>query len=261
MAPKAFVEELRSGLMLSVDPNTLAHGTLSPNGSLEEFKSLALTPDGPARAKRYTKSASVTDLNLSAEEGAAFRKLGDSASVAAVEAQLRAMLLARYQAYRAKGLAGIAPYVRIGGATRSVADDLRVSLESLEGLKKHAPNAYAAMLGYPSSQPPGSEDRFTWVQLMAHGAPTIVLTHGLIVPDGGAFLAMQRQFYVSEGFNGEQAVAAILPAQGGTIVVYSNHTSTDQVAGFGGGAKRSIGSKLMGSELEKIFAKVQKKPR
>ena len=56
---------------------------------------------------------------------------------------------------------------------------------------------------------------------------------------------------------GEQAVAAILPAQGGSIVLYSNHTSTDQVAGFGGGAKRSIGSKLMGSELEKIFAKVQ----
>jgi hypothetical protein len=49
-----------------------------------------------------------------------------------------------------------------------------------------------------------------------------------------------------------------LPAQGGTVVVYSNHTSTDQVAGFGGGAKRSIGSKLMASELEGMFTKLQK---
>ena len=57
----------------------------------------------------------------------------------------------------------------------------------------------------------------------------------------------------------EQAIAAILPAQGGTIVVYSHHTSTDQVAGFGGSAKRSIGSKLMSSQLQGIFERVQKK--
>ena len=136
-------------------------------------------------------------------------------------------------------------------------DDLRVSLESLSGLKKYAPNAFTAMAGYPSAQPAGTEDRVTWVQLTAHGAPTIVLTQGLVIPDGDGFLAMQRQFFVSEGFNAEQAVAGILPAQGGTIVIYVNHTSTDQVSGFGGSAKRSIGSKLMSSELQGIFTKVQ----
>ena len=33
----------------------------------------------------------------------------------------------------------------------------------------------------------------------------------------------------------------------------------DQVAGFGGSAKRSIGSKLMSSQLQEIFRRVQKK--
>jgi len=258
VAPAAFVEQLRSGLLTQVDPATISRGSIAGAASLADFAKLALTPDGAARAKRYTAPDAAESLNLSAEEQAAFAKLGAGASVAAVEAQVRAALLARVQAYRAKGLDGIAPYLRESGGTRDVGGDLRASLESVSGLRKHAPNAYAAMAGYPRSLPAGSEDRFSWVQLKAHGLPTLVLNQGLIVPDGEAFIAMQRQFYVSEGFNSEQAIAGILPTEGGSIVLYVNHTSTDQVAGFGGGAKRSIGSKLMASQLQDIFKKMQK---
>lgn len=257
--PAALVNDLRQGLLLKVDPNTIASGSISAAGALDDFKALTLSPGGAARAKRYTGSVDAS-LNLSAEERATFAKLAAATPAAEVETHVRQALLARYQAYHAKGLAGIAPFAR-GSGTRSAADDLRLALESLKALQKHAPKAYAAMAGYPAGQPAGSESTFKWVHLMAHGAPTIVLVHGLVVPDGDAFLVMQRQYYVSEGFNGEQAVAGILPAQGGSIVIYSNHTSTDQVAGFGGGAKRSIGSKLMASELEGIFAKLQKSAR
>jgi hypothetical protein len=256
--PAELVKQLREGLLTKVDANTISQGVLSAAGAVGDFAGLALSPGGAARARRYTASVDAS-LNLSAEERAAFARLPATAPVAEVESQLRAMLLARYQAYHAKGLAGIAPYARDAEAARAVADDLRRSLEGLAGLKKHAPQAHAAMADYPKSQPAGSEDRFSWVQLIAHGAPTIVLTHGLVIPDGDAFVVMQRQFYVSEGFNAEQAIAGILPAQGGSIVIYANHTSTDQVAGFGGGAKRSIGSKLMSSELQGIFGKVQKR--
>ena len=48
-------------------------------------------------------------------------------------------------------------------------------------------------------------------------------------------------------------MTAFLPVKEGTLVVYTNHTSTDQVAGFGGGAKRSIGRKFMAAQLEKSF--------
>lgn len=256
-SPAELVKDLKSGLLAKVDPNTIARGTISPAGAIVDFAGLTLNPDASDRAKRYTSAKGGSDLNLSGDEIAAFNKLGSSAAVADVEAQVRGSLLARYQAYRAKGLAGIAPYDRGDGDSRSVADDLRKSLDALENLKKYAPAAYTAMLSYPASLPAGSEDGFAWVHLEAHDVPTIVLTQGLFVPDGDAYLVMQRQFYVSEGFNGEQAVAGFLPAQGGTVVVYSNHTSTDQVAGFGGGAKRSIGSKLMASELEGLFNKLQ----
>lgn len=256
VSPAELVKELKAGLMLKVDANTIASGAISAAGSPDDFKGLTLSPGGADRARRYTGSVDA-DLNLSAEERATLSKLPSATPVPEVEARVRQLLLARYQAYHAQGLAGIAPFAR-GSETRSVSDDLRKALESLKGFAKHAPNAHAAMLGYPKAQPAGSESSFKWVHLMAHGAPTIVLVHGLVVPDGDAFVVLQRQYYVSEGFNGEQAVAGILPTQGGSIVIYSNHTSTDQVAGFGGGAKRSIGSKLMASELEGIFAKIQK---
>ena len=68
---------------------------------------------------------------------------------------------------------------------------------------------------------------------------------------------MQRQFYVSTGYNAEQAIVGFLPVPDGTLVVYTNHTSTDQVAGFASGAKRSIGRKFMASQLESLFQKTR----
>jgi len=258
-SPADLVKDLKAGLIGKIDPNEIARGKISPAGAIADFAALTLSPDAEQRAKRYVSAKGGDDLNLSTDEIVAFHALGSSAPVADVQTQVRVALLARYQAYHTKGLAGIPPYDRGGGAVRSVADDLRKSLDALKNLKKFAPAAYSAMLNYPNGLPAGAEDNFTWVHLKAHDVPTIVLTQGLFVPDGEAYLVLQRQFYVSEGFNCEQAVAGFLPAEGGTVVVYSNHTSTDQVTGFGGGAKRSIGSKLMASELEGIFTKLQKK--
>ena len=56
---------------------------------------------------------------------------------------------------------------------------------------------------------------------------------------------VQHQYYVSTGYNAEQAIVAFPPVDGGTLVIYTNHTSTDQVAGPGGGAKRTIGRRVM----------------
>jgi hypothetical protein len=48
-----------------------------------------------------------------------------------------------------------------------------------------------------------------------------------------------------------QIVTGILQAidERTTVAFYLNHTYTSQVAGFGGGAKRAIGRKLMQEEL------------
>lgn len=259
-SPSELVDEVRAGLLDEPDEAASTSQTIAEADTLDAFSGLMLEPDRTRRVERYTGARAGDDLNLSASEIAAFNALGPAAPPEAVEMQLRQSLLSRYQAYRAGGLASIEPYDRGQGKTRSVADDLRAALEAMPGLQAHAPAAYAAMLQYPDAQPAGTQQAFRWKQLSANGIPTIVLGHGLFIPDGDAMIVLQRQYYASEGFNCEQAVAAFLPVEGGTVVVYVNHTSTDQVAGFGGGTKRSIGSTLMASELEAIFTRAISAP-
>jgi hypothetical protein len=257
--PSELVKSSQRDLLDRVDPNMIAFGVVSTPGSPADFAKLSLAPNAQQRAQGYLGATPGGDLNLSAEEIAAFRALGSGAAVAAVEAKIREMLLARVQAYRARGFAGIAPYAREGGATRSAAEELRTASDATKQLAQYAPAAYGVLHSYPNGKPPGTQEIFRWSHFEGHGVPTIALTHVILVPDGEAWIVAQRQFYASTGYNAEQAVAAFLPSAGGSVVVYANRTSTDQVSGFGAGTKRSIGSKLLASQLEAMFEKARTK--
>jgi hypothetical protein len=260
VSPAEIVKQARADLLDQVDPNMIAHAILQGAGSAADFAKLTLEPDAAKRAAAYVGAEPGGDLNLSAGEIEAFGKLGSGAAPAAVEAEVRSALLARLEAYRSRGLAGIAPYALGGGKSRSPADELTTAVKASARVQKYAPSAYQLLLAYPDAKPPGTEESFRWTHFQAHGTPTLSLTHVLLIPDGDAWLISHRQFYVSTGYNAEQAFAAILPAQGGgSVLVYGTRTSTDQVAGFGGGAKRSIGSKLLASQLESIFTRGRQK--
>jgi len=257
-SPADLVAEAKEGLLDKVDPGNIAFGFVQGAGSPADFAKLAFGPDATGRAAAYVKAQPGGPLNLSAAEIASFQKLGADASPTEVEQTVVSALLARVQAYRAKGLAGIAPYARDGGKTRSPADELRSASQASQGLQKYAPHAYSMLLGYPNAKPPSTEESFRWTHFTAQNVPTIALTHSFFIPDGAAWIVGQRQFYVSAGYNCEQAIAAFLPTQSGTVVVYANRTSTDQIEGFGGAAKRSIGSRVLASQLESLFEKARR---
>jgi hypothetical protein len=134
-----------------------------------------------------------------------------------------------------------------------VAGDLRKASDSLSTLKKYMPALQSLLVSYPQGLPPGTSETFNWVDYDLDGTRTFVLTHGIVAPLGEARVVVQRQYYVSTGYNAEQAVAAFLPVSEGTVVIYRNHTFTDQVAGFGGSAKKSIGRGIMTKKLEAMF--------
>lgn len=253
-APADLVKDARAVLLDRVDPNTQAFGTIT--GAPADFAKLVLTD---AHAARFRRAAPGTDLNLSAEEIAKLQTLGANAATADVTAAVREMLVARVAAYRARGLAGIAPYARSGGATRDAAAELRSALGASRLLQQYAPAAHRAMAEYPAGKPAGAEEGFRWTLFDANGVPTIALTHSLFIPDGDAWIVMQRQFYVSTGYNSMEAVGAFLPSQSDTIVVYAGRTSTDQVEGIGGGARRSLGSRVLASQLESMFERARAK--
>jgi len=54
-------------------------------------------------------------------------------------------------------------------------------------------------------------------------------------------------------------VLTILPVQGGPLGVYSSHAFTDQVTGFRGPMKRSIGSHVMADQLKTMFEAARKR--
>jgi hypothetical protein len=233
--------------VLKADPNVIAYGDLEGEGAAAQLERLRLTP---SQLEAFARAAPGKDLNLSLDEIAALRAVGGDPQ--AIGDAVRALLLARYRAYRAKGLAGIAPYARAGSAT-SAGDDLAAVNRRARATGVLPTKLYHLLDHYPPDVPPGLAENFYWMQLRAHGADTVALEHVFQVTFDEAAVLVQRQFYVSTGYNAEQAIVVFLPAQGRTLVVYTNHTSTDQVTGLGGGAKRTIGRSYMARQLKEIF--------
>jgi hypothetical protein len=249
--PDQLVERGESGMLDEVDEQTIIFSILPENPTLESFAGLKLREDD---VRDFARAKAGDRLNLSTEELEALAKLGKNPTASQVEAVVQAAMLARVQAYKAKGLAGIAPYQRSGGKERSAAEDLRTATKASHTIQGEVPDAFKLLLDYPAAIPAGTEETYRWSYIEAHAEPTIVLTHNLYIPEGESWIVVQRQFYVSRGYNCEQAIAAFIPVAEGTAVFYINRTSTDQVSGFGGGAKRSIGSKLLASQLKALYA-------
>jgi hypothetical protein len=255
--PAVLIEDLKKNLVARVDPDAIASGTITGDGSLDDFSALSLGSDAKKQAKVFLSAKPGEDLNLSKAEIAAFEALAQKgADDKAVEDQIRKLLLARFQAYHSRGLDGVDAYER-GGKQTPTGGDLRRAVEAAKILQKSAPTFYDALLNYPKSRPAGLEDDFSWTHYVAHGTPVFLLTHRLWMPDGDAWVVAQRQYYVTASYNVVQAVAGLLPVKAGTLVVYVNRTSTDQVTGFGGSTKRTMGTKVMDSQIKDLFEKAK----
>ncbi|MBP1686831.1 MAG: hypothetical protein H6Q33_2974 [Deltaproteobacteria bacterium] len=255
-SPEDLAKQALAGTLGKTDEQLTARGDISAAGSLEDFARLRLVPGGAEVAKTYINASAGDKLNLGTDEIAAFNALKSQADATqAVEQQLHRMLLARYQAYRASGLGGIPPYDR-GGKSADPAGDLRKASEA-PVLQTFFPAVQRALMNYPKATVPGLAENFFWVNNTIDDQPTFALTHMLSAPEGAARIIIQRQFYVGRSYNVEQAIAGFLPVQQGTVVVYVNHTFTDQVSGFGGSAKRGIGRNLLASTLKKSFEKAR----
>ena len=250
-SPETLTRELFDDLLLQrVDPSVTAHGKMEDPGTPDQLAALELTP---AQQKAYAQAAAGTELNLSPGEITELKaSAGDAAALAST---VRTLLSMRFRAYRQNGLAGVASYARSSGRSNPGSDLMAMC----QAARTNAilPTAFYDLLeSYPKKTPADLKEVFTWSQFKAQGADTIALTHAFTGTFDGALVAVQRQYYVSTGYNAEQAIAGFVPVPEGTLVVYANHTSTDQVAGIGGGAKRGIGRKFMASQLEALFKKV-----
>ena len=255
--PSDLAAMFEKGSTYEAKPNVTAYGELRGDGSLADLQTLRLAPNGDKEAQRFAAAKAGDDLNLSSAEIAAFRALPEK-TTAAVEAELRKLLLARFQAYHTQGLAGIAPYDRGGGKTTSPAEELTGATKASPVLAREAPEVVTALLDYPKAQPPKATERFFWVNFEMDGRPTIALTHRLIAPqDDGTTVLADRHYYVSRSHNDAQIIGGIFPVQEGALVVYGNRTFTDQLGGFGAGTKQAIGRKIMAAQIAALYEQLR----
>ncbi|MGH7251831.1 MAG: hypothetical protein ACREIK_08230 [Nitrospiraceae bacterium] len=264
--PEKLAESYRKATVFDVVSQVKGHGRIPGEGALADFAGVALQPNAEKEAQRYLGAQPGEELNLEAKEIAAFQELKSASGknpvpVKEVEQLVRQGLLARYQAYRAKGLAGIAPYERAKGAERLAGDELLRAAKGSVYLAKYVPAFYDLLLDYPAAKKKADmknlEEFFYWVNLGLFDRPTFVLMHRMALQVGEAYVAVERQFYASHEYNSMQQLVAALPTQDGTLLVYAGRVSTDQVGGFGSSAKHPVARTLAAPYLKDMFESVR----
>jgi hypothetical protein len=226
-----------------------------------------------ARGEIDTESFSLADLALPDDlvrrlaedpEGTFFLSRAEAARVEGAAKQgkdaaletYRKVLSDRARAYWEKGDEGILPYAEKG---RSPHEDLaaasQASREVIPG------EALQALLINAASKASGPvEHRLEWRVQKGRDQAAPVLSHAIRRETDKALLFIDRRFYSGYDYDALLALLGVLPTSQGdrSVVFYINRTYTAQVAGFGGGAKRSIGRKLMKKELVAEMERLQK---
>jgi hypothetical protein len=232
-------EFLHSGRLVEISTVTLSAGEIDPSTfSMAELELpddvLQSLVDDPA------------DTFHMSEEEAASVTAAAAQGKAQVLAAYRSVLSARAKAYWEKGIAGITPYA---GKDRSPAVDLGHANDADRKFIRN-PAVLAELDAIPSKSSANARHSLSWSIEKGRDQAAPVLNHRILYAENDGEVAIQRRFYSAYDYDALQIVAGILPAADRRCVAfYLNHTYTSQVAGFGGGAKRAIGRKLMQKEL------------
>jgi hypothetical protein len=239
-----------------------AHGMISGKGTEADFAKLALEPNGEKEAARYLDAEPGDDLNLSSKEIAAFQALktqsqDSGANQKAVEAQIRKNLLARLQAYQAKGFAGMSPYERGDNEERLSNQEILLSVDAAKIMANFYPKFTQVLHNYPNADMTGVEESFFWLNMEIFSRPLLVLSHRMLYKDGDTYVASDRHFYASREYNTLQAGGGVWPKGDSSLLVYLYRVSTDQVGGFGSSAKHPVSRALMGPYIVELFEKIR----
>jgi hypothetical protein len=259
--PESLVNLFREAAAFKNVPSITAYGKIEGDGTVAHFAGVKLAPNGEKEARRYLEAEPGDELNLDTNEIAAFRALNTASKDAAVpihkvEALIREGLLARYQAYHAKGLAGIAPYARKGGRQTLAGEELLIATKQPKLVAQYLPSVYNTLLNYPAVQLKEADDieeQFFWVTIEVFGRPTYVLSHHLRFQINRACVVVDRHYYASHDYNALQQGALALPTTDDTVVTFLSRVSTDQVGGFGSSVKHPVARTLMGPYLKDLL--------
>ena len=244
------------------EPDTIINYQIIKSES--DIKALVLTSNEQSEVHNFMDASPGSKLNLSHNEIAAFKALkakglSDIDANDQVLAQLHAMLLARYQAYRAGGTSTIAPYERENGKQYKLGDYLQSITRVTPVLKKLYPKFHKILLEYPKTKDHSMKEQFFWVKMNVEGRPTFALIHRMSMEENGAYVIVSRHFYASQSYNGQQELGLLIPTDKGSVAVALTRVSSDKVAGFGSSTKHFIGKRMLADDMSDLYRGLQKK--
>lgn len=263
-APGRVVGAIRRGALLARDPDMLAQGEVPKSAGPETFKRFSFSGRQADEVANLLKVQPGSEFNFSPQEITRFQAFikgldakSADAIAKAVTQHYRTILLERMQSYQKAGLSGIAPYAREGGTVADAGTELRIFTDQDPLLKLFAPALRTALLRYPATLPSATRSHFLWLNRRVQGRPTAILNHRLIHTFDDAALIVQNEFYAGHSFNVGQLVIGMVRHRGGTLVLYTHRSSSDQVAGIGQSLKHTIGRKALQEEMTKRLQRLR----
>ena len=255
-APSKIIGFIKNKGLASIDTAVTARGTIPTRATLKTFKGFGFS-EGKDEAESFLAATAGSQFNLSGQEFQTI-KAANSGQTDAASQTYRKILLQRWQAYRKKGLKGIATYDRGDGAEANPGEELRKATQDSKVLTQYFPELHKALLNYPSALPAGAEEKFFWLNREVQGRPTAILVHRVILSVGTGEVILTRQFYAGHSYNANQLTIVCVPYRDGSLVFYLNRTITDQVAGSGSSLKHSIGNEQARDEIVKLLKNLRK---
>ena len=258
--PSGLRTAFHDGLALVENPKVIAFGPLSSPVRASDLADFDL----PRKALDSWRLAKPGEsINLSPAEFKALHSALDASPTKSTQAEriqdfVKGLLLQRTLQYQISGLKGMASYERGPSEETRPGQELLLATQAERATKLLSDDDYALLADYPDRIPEQFEERFFWAIEDGPDGAITNLTHRFSIPHESGFVSVQRQFYVTAGYNVEQGVSLVVPFGKGSLLIYSNRTSSDQVEGFGGALRRRVGDRLMESELEANIRRIVK---
>lgn len=244
-------EEVESNDVFRIDRSIMKMLPIDPLDPAAAFRDFELPS---SQVEELQNASPGSKLNLSKDEIEKLRAAPKPETLAVYRSQLAA----RVEAYASGGLSAIAPYAR-KGENAEPGHELRSATKRLAHLETEAPSFARVLLEFPKPSAQTVEHQFWWQLLEVEKKPTPVLIHRAFEQRDHYALLATRQFYVARSYNSLQVVVGVFALDAErSLVVYTNRTFTDQVAGFGSSARHRIGRGMLVDEVSTFFEALRK---
>ena len=240
----AVLEALRESTTLIPVKTVLDHAEIFTEA---DFADVKFTEAEFSEVKTLFDAKPYKEMNLSNSENAMllqqlqpYRNNDRASKITAASDAMRALLIARYNEYQAKGLDGIPRYRRSKRKQIDLGRALQMTTGTFEPFEEDFPEFVHVMGAYPIGSE-CCEHHFRWLKVEIRKRPAFALAHTIIQKTDDFILLTERHYYISNTLNSVQITLAWLPYGEGTVMGIAISASADILDSVLGRALRPLG--------------------